>query len=103
MYTLLSDVTGWCLTLIKLCAGDFHTLMEITKMVDFEGVLSNNVQSSFEHCTDVVTADSVLRQPNLEPQLLITHGHLITQQEKETDDFQTMPAVAVSVCIKESL
>ncbi len=70
-----------------LRAGDFHTLMEITKMVDFEAVLSNDVQSSFEHCTDGVTADSVLRQPNLESQLQITHAHVITQLEKEIDDF----------------
>ncbi len=70
-----------------LCAGDFHTIMEITKMVDFEAVLSNDIQSSFEHCTDDITADSVLRQPNLESQLLITHAHLITQLEKEIDDF----------------
>ncbi len=62
-------------------------LWKSPRWVDFEGVLSNHVQSSFELCTDVVTADSVLKKPNLKSQLLITHGHLITQLEKEIDDF----------------
>ncbi len=72
--------------LIKLCAGDFHTLMEITRMDDFETLLSNDVESSYEQCTDVVSADSVLRQPNLESQLEIINAQPITQLEK-IDDF----------------
>ena len=49
-----------------LCDGDFHALMEITNVDDFESLLSNDVESSYEQCTDTVVADSMLRQPHLE-------------------------------------
>ena len=48
-----------------LCDGDFHALMEITNVDDFESLLSNDVESSYEQCTDTVVADSMLRQPHL--------------------------------------
>ncbi len=54
-----------------LLAGDFHALMEITNVVTFESVLSNDVQSSYELCTASVSADSVLRRPHLESGLLM--------------------------------
>ena len=70
-----------------LCDGNYHKLMEITNVEKLEALLSNDGESSYEQCTDVECADSVLRQPNLESQLLITHAGLITELEKEIDDF----------------
>ena len=70
-----------------LCDGNYYKLMEITNVEKLEALLSNDVESSYEQCTDVECADSVLRQPNLESQLLITHAGLITELEKEIDDF----------------
>ena len=69
------------------CDGDFYALMEITKVDGLESLLSNDVESSYEQCTDTVVADSMLRQPHLESQLLITHAELITRLEKEIYDF----------------
>ena len=51
-----------------LCAGDFHTLMEITKLTDFETLLSNEVKTTHEQCTEI--ADSGLVQAGIEIQLL---------------------------------
>ena len=70
-----------------LCAGDFHALMELTKVDDFDTLLNNDVESSYEQCTDSADADSMLRQPHLESQLVITHAGLISRLEKEIDDF----------------
>ena len=69
-----------------MCAGDFHALMEITKITDFETMLTNDVESSYAQCTDIVQSngESVF-QP--ESELLLTHALLITQLEKEIDDF----------------
>ena len=61
--------------------------MEITQVDRFEGLLSNEVESSYERCTDREHAGSALRQPNLEAQLLITQAGLIAELEKEIDDF----------------
>ena len=41
-----------------LCSGDFHTLMEITKISDFKTLLSNEIDTSYEQCTEA--ADYVL-------------------------------------------
>ncbi len=70
-----------------LLAGDFCALMEITNVVTFESVLSNDVQSSYELCTASVSADSMLRRPHLESRVLVVHGQLITQLERKIDDF----------------
>ena len=35
-----------------LCSGDFHTLMEITKISDFKTLLSNEIDTSYEQCTE---------------------------------------------------
>ncbi len=60
--------------------------MEITNVVTYKSVLSNDVQSSYELCTASVSADSMLRRPLLESRLLIAHAQLITLLEK-IDDF----------------
>ena len=67
-----------------LCTGDYYKLTNVEKL---EALLSNDVDSSYEPCTDVACADSVLRQPNLEAQLLITHAGLIGELEEEIYDF----------------
>ena len=67
-----------------LCAANYCKLMEITNVEKLETLLSNDVDSSDEQSTDV---KSVLRQPSLEMQLLITHASLIAELEKEIYDF----------------
>ena len=66
-----------------LCADDFDALMENT---DFETMLTKDLESSNEQCTDIVQSngESVF-QP--ESELLLTDALLITQLEKEIDDF----------------
>ena len=57
-----------------LGSGDFHTLMEITKICDFETLLSNDINTSYEQCTEA--ADSVLIHAGMENKLLIEHAQL---------------------------
>ena len=68
-----------------LGSGDFHTLMEITKTCDFESLLSNDIDTSYEQCTEA--ADSVLIHAGVENKLLIEHAQLITQFENEIDAY----------------
>ena len=68
-----------------LSTGDFHTLMEITKLNDFEALLSNEVETTYEQCTEA--AKSQLLQPGVEIQLLTKHVQLITELEKEINDY----------------
>ena len=68
-----------------LSDGDFQSLMEITKLNDFETVFSYDVESTYEQCTD--TAESELVQPGIETKLLTKHAQLITELEKEIDDY----------------
>ena len=62
-----------------LSSGDFHTLMEITKTCDFETLLSNDINTSYEQCTEA--ADSVLIHAAVENKLLIEHAQRIIQFE----------------------
>ena len=84
MYTLLSELTCLSVTLTELCAGDFHALMELTDMTDFETMLTNDVESTYEQCTDSTVETAF---PHLESQLAITHAKLITELEKEIIDY----------------
>ena len=84
MYTLLSEVTFVRDIDRALCVGDFHALMEPTDMTDFETMLTNYVESTYEQCTDS-TAEAVF--PHLESQLVVTHAKLITELEKEVSDY----------------
>ena len=68
-----------------LCTGDFHSLMEITKIEGFDSLL--NYESRYEQPIDIVADDSMLRNPNLESHLLITHAKIIKDFEKEIEDF----------------
>ena len=68
-----------------LCAADFHSLMEITKIEGFDSLLK--YESRYEQPTDIVAADSILRNPNLESHLLLTHAKIIKDFEKEIEDF----------------
>ena len=79
-----------------LCAGQYHRLMDIAQINGFESLISNDVESSYEQCTDVAGGKSVLRQPNLEVQLLITRAELIIVSSRmRFRTFQSMLAVAV--------
>ena len=64
-----------------LSAGDFHTLMEITKLTDFATLLSNEVETTYERCTE--TVDKGIIHSGVEIQLLTKHALLITELEKE--------------------
>ena len=70
-----------------LCTGEYHRLMEIAQSNGFESLISNDVGASYEQCTDIAGGDLVLRQPNLEAQLLISNAELISQLEDEVQDF----------------
>ena len=59
--------------------------MEITKIEGFDSLL--NYESRYEQPTDIVAGDSILRNPNLESHLLITHAKIIKDLEKEIEDF----------------
>ena len=60
--------------------GHFHSMMEITKTVEFDA----DTESRYEH---ILTQQQTFRNPNLESHLLITHVEVIKQFEKEIDDF----------------
>ena len=72
---------------MALLSGDFESLMEINKVDDFDALLSNNVESSYEQCTDIVPVDSTLGRPHLESKLLEDNVLLIAQLQKEIDDY----------------
>ena len=61
-----------------LSAGNFHILMEI-ELNDFESLLSSEVESTYEQCTE--TADSGLVQPAIEIQLQIKLAQIIAELE----------------------
>ena len=63
-----------------LCASEV-----IEKKNNFETLLSNKVETTYEQCT--VTADSGVVQSGIEIQLLTKHARLITELEKEIDDY----------------
>ena len=71
-----------------LSSGDYQQLMELTQTEDFDSLLSNEVEATYNEGTDVAAVPtSGLRRPNLESELQITHAHLIAQLDKEIDDF----------------
>ena len=70
-----------------LSAGDYHKLMEIANIRTFGALLKNDLDSKYEQCNDSECGDSVLRQPDLEEQLVLTHAALITELDKEINDF----------------
>ena len=73
---------------VALNEGDFLALMEILKIQDFETLIDNNVTSEYSNELDNnVKIESALRDPNLESNLIITHGQLITEFEKDINDY----------------
>ena len=70
-----------------LCTGNFRKFMEITHMTKFAQLLSNDLESCYQQCTDFACDDSALSHPNLELHLEITHAALISELEKEIEDF----------------
>ena len=72
-----------------LSAGDFHSLMEVTKVHDFADLLTADLDSSYQQSADDVETVSVPQ--SLEPQLLIKHAQTISDLEKEIDDDPVHP------------
>ena len=56
-----------------------------TNLSDFEALLSNEIETTYEQSTDA--ADLELVKPGIETQLLTKHAQLITELEKEIDDY----------------
>ena len=83
-----------------LSAGDFYTLMEITKFNDFEALLSNKIETTHEQCT--TAAKSQLLLPGIENHHLTKHIQLITELEKEINDYPEHVCFSC-VSIRESL
>jgi len=72
---------------MALLLGDFEPLMEINKVDSFDALLSNSVESSYEQCTVIAPADSMLQRPHLESDLLVDNKLLIAQLQREIDDY----------------
>ena len=70
-----------------LSNGDFHALMEMLSLNDFKELFSNEVTSPFQE--DNLTAESALnlRRPGIDMTLLLSHAKLISQYEKQRDDY----------------
>ena len=67
-----------------LSAGDFHSLMEITKVHDFADLLTADLDSTYQQSADDAGTMSVPQ--SLVAQLLIKHAQTISDLEKEIDD-----------------
>ena len=87
----------------SLASGDFQRLMELTKSKDFVSLFSNEVDTTYEECTDTSVANSVLRRPNLESDLQISYAHLIAELDKEIDDFPDKECCCCHQLIRENL
>ena len=68
-----------------LIAGDFHSLMKITKVHDLADLLTADLDSSYQQSADDDVGTVSVPQ-SLETQLLITHAQTISDLEKEIDD-----------------
>ena len=84
-YTALSSHT--CVKNIDkaLCEGDFQTLMVITKISGYDTLLSNEVEKTYTQCTEA--GNDVFLEPGIEERLLDKHAQIITEYEKEVDDY----------------
>ena len=71
-----------------LSGGDFHSLMEITKVHDFADLLTADLDSSYQQSADVGT---ISVPQGIETQLLITHAQTISDFEKEIEDDPVHP------------
>ena len=63
----------------------FQTLMEITKISGYDALLSNEIEKIYTQCTEA--GDDVFLQPGIEDRLLDKHAQIITEYEKEADDY----------------
>ena len=61
--------------------------MEINKVDNFDVLPSSSVESSYEQCTGIVPADSMLGCPHLKSELLVDNALLIAQLQKKIDDY----------------
>ena len=59
---------------MALLSGDFESLMEINSVDNFDALLSNSEESSYEQCTGIVPADSMLGYPHLKSELLVDNA-----------------------------
>ena len=78
-----------------LGAGDFHSLMEITKVHDVADLLTADLDSSYQQSAD--DAGTVSVPQSLETQLLITHAQTVNLKRKLMMT-QYIPVVVVNAC-----
>ena len=67
---------------VQQCS-DFHTLMENHQVDWFLKLLSNEVETTYEQCTEI--ANSWIVQPGIEIQLMTKNAQLVLELEKEID------------------
>lgn len=101
MYNAITSHLGVVSIDKALCSGDFHSLMEVTKVPNFAMLLANDLDSSYEQHTDPGACDSVLK--NVESQLLITHAQVTSNFEKKLMMIQSIHVVAVNAFIRGRL
>ena len=71
----------------ELSNGNYKKLMSLMNIERIDSLISNDVDSKYELCTGNRCADSDIRRPDLETQLMITYSVLITELEKQIYDF----------------
>ena len=59
--------------------------MEITKTSGYDALLSNEAEKTYTQCTEA--GNDVFLQPGIEDRLLDKHAQIITENEKEVDDY----------------
>ena len=69
-----------------LNAGNYNKLMKVLNINKVESLLSNDVDSKYEHVSYKECCESDLR-PDLEMQLMTTHAALMTALDRESYDF----------------
>ena len=71
-----------------LNGGDFLALMGILKIDDFTTLLGNHITSEYsKELDDSVNIESPLQDSNLESKLIITHSKLMTEFDKDINDY----------------
>ena len=81
-----------------LGAGDFHSLMETTKVHDVADLLTADLDSTYQQSASNAVTVSVPQ--SLETQLLITHAQTVSEFEKEIDDDPVHPCCSCE-CLQQ--
>ena len=85
--------------------GDFAKLTQFSNTQNYQKLLSNEVETSYEQGpSDSGTTVSKLRQPNLETQLMIDYAGTLVKVEKLTEDFAEHACVSCErLCLRKNV